>query len=402
MSGGPAIVGALASVLGALTLAVAGSPQPLAPSCAGVTHVGVLAALQGPERPAGAAWVRGIRAGLGGLPCVRLDVADASQPWGQTTSKAVQLTFANHALALLAPNGEVTHLCELLAAKLGVPVISVASDDTVTSAHLSWIFRVAPSDRQQAQLLAHAAYRAWRIPPDRVVLVTANDHDGRQGRKAFLAAAHALGVRAPRVLIAGGDAAAAGGIRGAQAVVFWTGPAQTEAMLRHWRHAGAPAALLSWKSAGLLAAVAGNGGRGAGRAQPASESTPPGGRSAAAASFPSRRWSRRRSGAPRVHRTQRAFRPLRPRHPELVGVQPCRAASARRGQPLLWQEADAAALLLAREIRAGGDRRRRLRDRLHAIRRGRARLFETSGASRACFYLAPLRLLPPHNREERR
>ncbi len=352
MSGGRAMVGLLVSLLGGIAVTAAQSPQGVEHACAGATSIGVVAGLRGREKAAGEAWLQGIRAGLRGVPCVDVDVADASQEWGQTTSKVVQLAFADHALALLAPDGETTHLCELIAAKLGVPVVSTASDNTTTSAHLSWIFRVAPSDRQQAQLLAHAVYRTGGRSAARVLLVTANDHDGREGELAFLAAAKALGVSAPKVLLASEDAAV-DALQGVHVVVFWTGPAETESMLRRWSQSNRAEVLLSWRSAGLFAPMSDGGAQVVGQS-------------------------------------------------ELAGVQPCRVNSLRPHKPVLWQEADAAGLLLAREIRASRNRRRRLRNGLHAIRRGRLRLFDGNGSSRSCFRLAPLAPLRPEEREGKR
>ena len=90
-------------------------------------------------------------------------------------------------LLITAFNGEIAHQAEQVANKLSVPVITLSTDPTTTQINIPWIFRLGPSDTDQARLMtaeiaAHPTYK-------NILLVSEADHDGRIGAREFLNAA---------------------------------------------------------------------------------------------------------------------------------------------------------------------------------------------------------------------
>jgi ABC-type branched-subunit amino acid transport system substrate-binding protein len=117
-----------------------------------------------------------------------LAVHDENERWGQASSNMVELIEQQHVVALItAFNGEIAHQAEQVANKLSVPVITLFSDPTTTLINIPWIFRLGPSDTDQARLMtaeivAHSAHKT-------ILLVSEADHDGRIGAREFLNAA---------------------------------------------------------------------------------------------------------------------------------------------------------------------------------------------------------------------
>jgi ABC-type branched-subunit amino acid transport system substrate-binding protein len=128
---------------------------------------------------------------VGPLPGGRriiLAVREENERWGQASSNMVELIEQQNVAALItAFNGEIAHQAEQVANKLSVPVITLSGDPTTTEINIPWIFRLGPSDTDQARLMtaeiaAHPAYK-------NILLVTEADHDGRIASREFLNAA---------------------------------------------------------------------------------------------------------------------------------------------------------------------------------------------------------------------
>jgi ABC-type branched-subunit amino acid transport system substrate-binding protein len=117
-----------------------------------------------------------------------LTVRDENERWGQASNNMVELIEQQHVAALItAFNGEIAHQAEQVANKLSVPVITLSTDPTTTQINIPWIFRLGPSDTEQARLMtteiaAHPAHK-------NILLVSEADHDGRIGAREFLNAA---------------------------------------------------------------------------------------------------------------------------------------------------------------------------------------------------------------------
>ncbi len=152
---------------------------------------------------------------------------NSAATWGQASSSMVRLITQENSVALLAgPNGNIAHQAEQIANKIGIPIVTLASDTTTTQINIPWIFRMAPSDAEQAALLSATIY-AKRSGS--VLLLAETDHDGREGKAAFLKAAGAKGEH-PATLDIDPSAFDAEKIEEfvsrskAETVVIWSGP----------------------------------------------------------------------------------------------------------------------------------------------------------------------------------
>jgi branched-chain amino acid transport system substrate-binding protein len=217
-----------------------------------VIHIGVLAPLNGPRKADGEAIVRAARMALedearqplhGGLH-LELAVGDESGPaWGRVTDAVLHLVFNDHAVAIVtSANGTTAHLSEQVGNKIGVAILTLSTDATTTQINLPWIFRLAPSDAQQAKAIAQDIYRARGFK--RVLLVAERDHDGRVGGRAFVEAARRLGAPGPTTLAIDPLRPATGALLAAirkdspQAIVFWTQPENARKLLEAIREKG--------------------------------------------------------------------------------------------------------------------------------------------------------------------
>jgi len=196
-------------------------------------RVGLLAPLTGSRQGEGEALRRAAEmaieeenaASSHGRPHLALVARDESGPWGRVSGEIVHMVFDDRDVALItSSDGASAHLAEQVANKIGVPVLTLASDATTTEINLPWIFRMGPADAPQAQLIARDIYQNRKL--SRVLLIIQNDHDGRVGGEGFEKAARAM--KAPEVMQVTVDpdqptaAPIPTGIEGVQAVVFWT------------------------------------------------------------------------------------------------------------------------------------------------------------------------------------
>jgi ABC-type branched-subunit amino acid transport system substrate-binding protein len=127
---------------------------------------------------------------------LKLAVRDESGPWGQASMEILKLFEQDHALAIItSANGTSAHLAEQIANKISVPILTLASDPTTTEANVPWLFRLGPSDSDQAHAFCQRIYADLRLR--KVLLVVQADHDGRTGAAEFEKAAKAMNGPAP-------------------------------------------------------------------------------------------------------------------------------------------------------------------------------------------------------------
>jgi branched-chain amino acid transport system substrate-binding protein len=153
---------------------------------------------------------------------------DQSDSWGRATNEIVRLVFDDQVAALLTSlDGDSAHLAEQVGNKVGIPIVTLSTDPSTTQINLPWIFRLAPTDTQQAGEFARDIYIERRLK--KVILITESNHDGRVGCEEFQKAAHSR--RAPPVDSIEIDPAASNldstvsQVMAAkpEAMVFWTG-----------------------------------------------------------------------------------------------------------------------------------------------------------------------------------
>lgn len=156
-----------------------------------------------------------------------LAVRDESGPWGQASDEIVHLIFENNAVAVItSPEGNIAHQAEQIANKIGVPVLTLSSDATTTQINMPWIFRLGPSDADEARAFAHEIYNKRGLR--NVLLIAEADHDGRVGADEFERAAREAGAAAPKRVDVSASAGAVESVAGAlesaagEAIVLWT------------------------------------------------------------------------------------------------------------------------------------------------------------------------------------
>jgi branched-chain amino acid transport system substrate-binding protein len=182
---------------------------------------------------------------------------DESERWGRASSEMVQLIDQQQAIALITPtDGNIAHQAEQIANKIAIPILTLSSDATTTRINIPWIFRLGPSDADQAQLIATDIYQQRNLR--KVLLIAEHDHDGRVGAEEFLHAANSIHALPPErvdfnpatsdlALLA--DALKS---KPPSAIVLWAGP-EAAATLLPVLHQAVPSAVtyLSSKAAQL-------------------------------------------------------------------------------------------------------------------------------------------------------
>jgi branched-chain amino acid transport system substrate-binding protein len=126
-----------------------------------------------------------------------LVVRNESEQWGQASNAIVQLITQDDAVAVItSTDGRIAHQAEQIANKLGEPILTLSSDPTTTQINIPWIFRVGPSDTQQARLMLNEIFSSSASRT--VLLIASTDYDGRVGGDQFMKAASSRGVRPPQ------------------------------------------------------------------------------------------------------------------------------------------------------------------------------------------------------------
>jgi branched-chain amino acid transport system substrate-binding protein len=161
---------------------------------------------------------------------------DQSDSWGRATNEIVHLVFDDQAAALVTSlDGDSAHLAEQVGNKVGIPVVTLSTDPSTTQTNLPWIFRLAPTDTQQARAFARDIYLERKLK--RVVLVTDSNHDGRVGGEEFQKAAHALSAPLAGQLEVEPTGSNLDSMvsqtmaANPEALVFWTGPETASRLL---------------------------------------------------------------------------------------------------------------------------------------------------------------------------
>jgi branched-chain amino acid transport system substrate-binding protein len=171
--------------------------------------VGLLAPMHGPEMAEGEALVAAANMALKDstqrrLPSgrhIELAIGDESGPaWGHVSDVILQLIQRQNVVALItSADGPDTHVSEQVGNRIGVPILTLSNDATTTQIDIPWIFRLGPSDAVQAQTIAANIYQARGLK--KVMVIAAEDHDGRGGVAAMRQAAIAMGADLPEELV---------------------------------------------------------------------------------------------------------------------------------------------------------------------------------------------------------
>lgn len=118
----------------------------------------------------------------------RLVIRWAPDPWRAGSNMVIRLVYEDRVWAVIGSiDGDSTHVAEQIVTKARVPLLSpIATDSTLTYIRIPWMFRLAPDDERQAQLLAEQVTADDSVK--RIVLVSSTSHDGRIGAEEMLRA----------------------------------------------------------------------------------------------------------------------------------------------------------------------------------------------------------------------
>jgi ABC-type branched-subunit amino acid transport system substrate-binding protein len=236
---------------------------------AGAAVIGMIVPLRGPQEPEGKALLAAAQIALeeeqsqGTLPDGRelaLAVRDESGPWGQASSEILKLIEQDHAAVLLtSANGATAHQAEQIANKISFPILTFASDPTTTETNVPWLFRLGPSDTDQARAFCQRIYA--QLGFKKVLLISQTGHDGRIGWEEFEKAARDLKVRRPAHLEIANSAANLEAIRNTllaespDAIVVWADAALAEPLLSVIRKAQPSAPVFLCRKAAQMGVV---------------------------------------------------------------------------------------------------------------------------------------------------
>jgi branched-chain amino acid transport system substrate-binding protein len=165
-----------------------------------------------------------------------LAVRNEAERWGQASSEMVRLISEEQVAALItSSDGNIAHQAEQIANKIGIPIVTLASDATTTRINIPWIFRLGPSDEDQARAIAAQIYGPGA--PKKVLLLAETDHDGRVGTEEFeKAVKHLQGTPPERLEIASSELrleAISAQVKASapEAIVLWTSAPLAERLL---------------------------------------------------------------------------------------------------------------------------------------------------------------------------
>ena len=190
---------------------------------------------------------------------MELAVRNEAERWGQASSEMVQLISEEQVAALItSSDGTIAHQAEQIANKIGIPIVTLASDATTTRINIPWMFRVGPSDEDQARAIASDIYRA--NVSKKVLMLVEADHDGRVGAEEFeKAVKHLQGTPPERMEIAPSELqleaiAAQAKASVPESIVLWTDSPLAERLIPLLGHDNSAAPVyLCRKGAGSVA-----------------------------------------------------------------------------------------------------------------------------------------------------
>ena len=114
--------------------------------------------------------------GWHGVPFVLVSVW-SENPWTAGASRLIAMLYSERAPVLIAGiDGPTAHLAEQVSTKVLIPIVNpAASDRSIQTADVPWMFTCVPGDHLQATVLSHAMAHAGGS----FALLTATDHDSR-------------------------------------------------------------------------------------------------------------------------------------------------------------------------------------------------------------------------------
>ncbi len=182
--------------------------------------------------------------------------------WGVAAQRVVDLAYEDKVWTIIGgSDGQRTHVAELVASKVWVPVITPAATDTsIDYANVPWVFRCPPADSHQADLLiSYAQQHGFK----HLVVLTEMQRDGHTGflRLQEKADQHRFPFEAHYEFPTANPEAVVPRLTGTEldAVILWGSAAPALALLHALRAAGVSAPVLAPSMLAVPEAAAGGG-----------------------------------------------------------------------------------------------------------------------------------------------
>jgi branched-chain amino acid transport system substrate-binding protein len=162
-------------------------------------------------------------------------------PWGMAAKQVVDFAYEDNVWAIIGGlDGQRTHVAEMVVSKAWVPVVTpTASDISIDYANVPWVFRCAPADNSEAELLLDFVQKQGH---KHVVVLTEAQRDGETGfRRLQEAAGHKnISIDAHWQFSTGNPEAVVASLAGvdSEAMILWGNPGSSLALLRAIRLAG--------------------------------------------------------------------------------------------------------------------------------------------------------------------
>jgi branched-chain amino acid transport system substrate-binding protein len=162
-------------------------------------------------------------------------------PWGMAAKQVVDLAYEDKVWTIIGGlDGLRTHIAELVVSKAWVPVVTPsASDASIDYANVPWVFRCAPADSRQAELLLDFAGKQGY---KHVVALTEAQRDGYTGFLRLREATGRMNVHLDAHLQfpTGSPEAVVPRLLGidSDVLIIWGSPGPSLALLRAIRAAG--------------------------------------------------------------------------------------------------------------------------------------------------------------------
>ena len=162
-------------------------------------------------------------------------------PWGMAAKQVVDLAYEDKVWTIIGGlDGQHTHVAELVVSKAWVPVVTpTASDMSIDYANVPWVFRCAPADSREAELLLDFVQKQGH---KHVVALTEAQRDGYTG---FLRLREAAGRKNIQIdahwqFPTGSPEAVVPRLVGidSDALIIWGSPGPSLTLLRAIRNAG--------------------------------------------------------------------------------------------------------------------------------------------------------------------
>jgi len=271
------------------------------------------------------------RGGYKGIPYEMVFRPDDG-PWGVAAKQVVDFAYEDEVWTIIGGlDGQRTHIAELVVSKAWVPLVTPsASDESIDYANVPWVFRCAPADSRQAELLLEYMRRQGYV---HLVALTEAQRDGHTGFLRLREAADRKNIRldAHWQFSGGSPGTVVPRLPGVEsdALIIWGSPEPSLTLLRAIRAAGIETPILG--PASLASAEI-------------TVDSAPLGELVVAAPYD-------------LSRQNQELQEFSARFKDLAGVPPT---------PIAFLSYDAA-LLVAKAIRAAGLNRMRIRDELARI-----------------------------------